>query len=801
MTTISPLDDQGARKKPGKNQFSRPQIGTLVMVAVVLLSGAIVSAWFAGQGTISKIFFQINQIQERPPLWLEVPMVAGGYLLFPTVALFLIVIIVMRLSPQPRPWSRFVVVGILLALTIRYLLWRSLSTLNVSTPLNGVFSMGLFVLELLMLTSSTIQLFLMLRVRDRRREADWLAMDVAEGRFVPTVDIFVPTYNEPVFILQRTVIGCQAIDYPAKTVYLLDDTRRPEVETLAREMGCVYMTRLDNEYAKAGNLNHAIAQTQGDLLVVFDADFVPTTNFLARTVGFFQDLQVALVQTPQTFYNSDPIARNLGLENVLTPEEEVFYRQIQPIRDGAGSVICSGTSFVVRRSALAAAGGFVTDSLSEDYFTGIRLSAQGYRLIYLDEKLSAGLAAENISAHALQRLRWARGTLQAFFIKANPLTIRGLNPLQRLAHLEGLLHWFTSISRVGFVFMPLAYSFLGVIPLRATAAELLYFFLPYYLVQVAVFSWLNYRSRSALLSDIYSLVLCFPLAVTVVQAMLNPFARGFKVTPKGTQSDRFSFNWNLAWPLLLLFVATAISLWVNFGICMIKGVWVSTVPPEVAQQVKGIGLGWIWSSYNLIMIGIALLILLDVPRPSPYEWFDLRRTVRLRVVQDGRERTFCGVTTMISEIGAEVALTQAGFPTLIPLPHLDTQAGTPAEIPAEIPAETQVGLESRAASTLLFQETMPVTLEILENGLMLSAEATQTGFDGEFPTVRLMFESVGLSQQRQLVEMLFCRPGQWKDRYTPGELQSLWLLFRILLRPKVLFDRNAGVSAVSVAQV
>lgn len=152
---------------------------------------------------------------------------------------------------------------------------------------------------------------------------------------------------------------------------------------------------------------------------------------------------------------------------------------------------------------------------------------------------------------------------------------------------------------------------------------------------------------------------------------------------------------------------------------------------------------------------------------------------------------------MISEIGAEVALTQAGFPTLIPLPHLETQAKTQADTQAE----TQVGLESRASSPLLFQETMPVTLEILENGLMLSAEATQTGFDGEFPTVRLMFESVGLSQQRQLVEMLFCRPGQWKNRYTPGELQSLWLLFRILLRPKVLFDRNAGVSAVSVAQV
>ena len=124
----------------------------------------------------------------------------------------------------------------------------------------------------------------------------------------------IPTYNEPLFILKRTVIGCQALNYADKAIYLLDDTNRPEVKALAEELGCEYMARSDHQYAKAGNLNHAIAQTQGSLIVVFDADFVPTTNFLTRTIGFFQDPQVALVQTPQSFYNADPIARNLGLE-------------------------------------------------------------------------------------------------------------------------------------------------------------------------------------------------------------------------------------------------------------------------------------------------------------------------------------------------------------------------------------------------------------------------------------------------------------------------------------------------------
>jgi cellulose synthase (UDP-forming) len=470
------------------------------------------------------------------------------------------------------------------------------------------------------------------------------------------------------------------------------------------------------------------------------------------------------VQTPQSFYNFDPIAQNLGLENILIPEEEVFYRQIQPLRDSAGSVTCAGTSFVVRRSALKTVGGFVTDSLAEDYFTGIRLSAQGYRLVYLDEKLSAGLAADNMADQATQRLRWAQGTLQAFFIEANPLTIRGLGPWQRLAHFDGLLHWFSSISRVGFLIAPLAYSFFGAIPIRANPSEMLYYFLPYYVVQFSVFSWLNYRSISALLSNIYSSVLAFPVAWTVIQVMLNPFSRGFKVTPKGTASDRFSFNWKLALPLIVLFIITAVSLWRNLGMFLLKGAW-QTMPLEAAQEVKGLALGWLWSIYNLIVLAIALLVLLDIPKIDPYPWFDLRRTVRLNIKNHPEENTYLwGITTKISEIGAEIALTKAGLPEIKP------------------------------------GEILPVTLEIMEAKLTLQGIVTQTSLQEEFPTVRVMFEEVNLTQHRSLVKMLFCRPGQWRRSLAPGELQSLWLLFKILFKPRVLFGRKANTSAIAVVK-
>ena len=224
------------KQRVAARQPVRPQLATLIMLGIVLLTGCICAAWFAGEGRIYRIFAQLNQLQQSRPLWLEVPMVAGQYLLAPTVLLLVVALGIMKASPQPRKWSRSIVVSILLVLTGRYIVWRSLATLNLADPLNGVFSLGLFFLEMLMLLSGTLQLGLMLRVRDRRLEADLRSVAVVEAAFTPSVDILIPTYNEPVFILRRTVIGCQALDYANKRIYLLDDTRRPEVQALAADL-------------------------------------------------------------------------------------------------------------------------------------------------------------------------------------------------------------------------------------------------------------------------------------------------------------------------------------------------------------------------------------------------------------------------------------------------------------------------------------------------------------------------------------------------------------------------------------
>ncbi|MEL7034936.1 MAG: glycosyltransferase [Cyanobacteria bacterium J06592_8] len=741
--------------------IGRFHTATLILLAFISLFTVIMAGWFSGEQTISEFFAHIYLHQQNPPFWIQVPEISQKYLFLPTIMLVSIVLAVLKMSPQPKLWSRTLIVAIILALMIRYILWRSLSSLNLSDPLSGTLSLGLILFEVLIWVSSFIRFWLLLKIKDRSQQANQMEINVREGEFTPTVDILIPTYQEPAFILKRTIIGCQALDYSKKKVYLLDDSRRPEIRKLAQELGCHYITRPDHLHAKAGNLNHALPLTDGQLIVVFDADFIPTRNFLTRTIGFFQNPKVALVQTPQSFYNPDPIARNLGLENILPSDEEVFYRHIELFKDGNGSTVCAGTSFVVRRSALEEIGGFVTESISEDYFTGIRLSAQGYELIYLKEKLSAGLAAENIANYFVQRQRWGRGTLQAFFINSNPLTIPNLKLSQRLAHLEGLINWLTVWAYPYFLLMPLGYAFFGILPVQATVEEWLYFFLPYFWVQIMVFRWLNEKSRSAIISEIYQATICFPLSLSVFLAMMNPFKQRFKVTEKGISNQGFKFNWLLGWPLIVLFVATFI------GILRVLGV-LGTVPisSEILEINPNFNIGLPWMICNLFAIGVAILALVDAPKSDLYEKFDLQRIVRLKL----ENKIIWGITTKISEVGAEIQLTH----------ELDRQ--------------------NKLEQFLISNQLLPIQLDIVDEGLKLTGEITETAIVDSRPTLKVQFKQVTLSQHRHLVTMLFCRPGQWKDRQTPGEIRSLFLMLKTFFNPlffaessfqkKCLADKN-----------
>lgn len=716
----------------------------LFLLGTAISFGAIALTRFS-PGNTFPWFSAIAEWHQELTAYFGVPSQNASWIL--CLIVLLVAQVLTRISARPQVWSRLLVVGMLLALVLRYVLWRSLTTLNFASPINGMTSLLLFGMELLMLVGYSVQLFLMVRERDRRREADQYAVAVNAGAFLPSVDVLIPTYNEPSVILRRTVIGCQAMDYPNKQVYLLDDGDREEIQQLAQELGCHYISRPSNRHAKAGNLNYAIARTHSDLIVVFDADFIPTKNFLSRTVGFFQNPSIGMVQTHQCFYNPDPLACNLGIDQAVPHENETFARHYQLIRDGANSASCYGSSFVVRRDVLAEAGGFVTRSVSEDMYTGIRITALGYQIAYLDENLSAGLVPEDVPSHILQRQRWGRGSLQAFFLKENPLTIPGLTWRQRIAYLEGIFQWLNSPIRIVFLLLPIVVTFFGIVPFSGTLHEWIYYFLPLYLVQISTLSWLNHRSSAALALEIYSVATCFPIAATVLKTLFRPFAKGFQVTPKGSSPTDVVFRWKLAAPLIALSVLTLFSfLWQGYYLLNPDTTFIK---PTTLEYFK---LGLLWNGYNLMVLGLAILSLFDIPKLSIYYPLQRCYPVKLQV----GDRWIEGTTNWISEMNTEVTL------------------NSEKESDSLLPGDS-------------------VVLQLPQEGLHLSARIATLQSCSHSIALQLRFEELSPEQHRGLVELLFCTPGQWRRQVAPGELQMLGLLLRSLTRPRVLLKQTRKV--------
>jgi cellulose synthase/poly-beta-1,6-N-acetylglucosamine synthase-like glycosyltransferase len=209
---------------------------------------------------------------------------------------------------------RKLLILVIMAVSLTYLVYRGAFTLNLTTTYAVVASMLLLIAE----AYGVFCVFLYcVQVWDPSEPPQ---MPVLEGR---TVDVFVPTYNEDVMILRATLEACVRMDYPHRT-FLCDDggtaqrlndpdpekarkarERAGELKALCAELGVTYMTREKNEHAKAGNLNSALRVTDGEFLIILDADHVPEPHFITRLIGYFADEKLAYVQTPHAFYNFD----------------------------------------------------------------------------------------------------------------------------------------------------------------------------------------------------------------------------------------------------------------------------------------------------------------------------------------------------------------------------------------------------------------------------------------------------------------------------------------------------------------
>ena len=258
-----------------------------------------------------------------------------------------------------------------------------------------------------------------------------------------SVDVYVCTYDEPTEVVAATLAGCRALTYP-HTTYLLDDGRRPEMEELAELAGARYLTRPDNSHAKAGNINAALPRTEGELVLMLDADHVPMPDALDAMVGYFDDERMALVQSPHDFFNHDSVQHYV----VGRHEQSLFYRVVCPGKDRHGAAYWCGSAALIRRQALLEIGGVATETIAEDFHTTIRLQRHGWKSRYHDEVLVQGLAPHDLDGYLLQRDRWARGNLAVFTLPESPLRARELRPLQRLSYFASLFAYLAPPMRL-----------------------------------------------------------------------------------------------------------------------------------------------------------------------------------------------------------------------------------------------------------------------------------------------------------------------------------------------------------------
>ena len=524
--------------------------------------------------------------------------------LLPDVALPALLVLTLGLLFPARREPRAVVTALLLTglvfLVARYLSWRISETLvpaaGFSWPVIAIWM--IFAIELASWFDASVLLAQLARRTNRSGEADAHEARLRGMRAADLshVDVLIATYDEPIEVLERTIIGALSIDWPQDHlhVHVLDDSKRSWLEVYCWEKGVQYLTRPDNTHAKAGNINAALKRTNSALFLVLDADFIPQRNILYRMAGFFEDAEIGIVQVPHEFFNFDPLQTNLAMRSSLPSDQKMFFREIMRGRDGWDCAFCCGSNSLTRRQAMDDIGGAMpTGSITEDMLLTLAFLRKGYKTRYLCERLAVGLAPESLDAFFVQRSRWAQGALQILYLKEGPLG-PGLSLMQRIMFLP--THWLTqSLMQVTALVLPVAYLLFGFIPMVLNdVSDLFYYQIPAVMASIMVLRRLAPDAYFAIPSTILATLQSFRFLPMLLKTLVKPHGHKFKVTPKGSNAAGQTFDrFTVIMCILLLWGTIA-----GFVIAM----WASASGYATRQTFPIVSL---WSIINgLILAGV-----------------------------------------------------------------------------------------------------------------------------------------------------------------------------------------------------
>lgn len=607
----------------------------------------------------------------------------------------------------------------------RYIYWRVTDTIGFENLLDAVFGFGLVLAELYAFAVLLIGYFQ--TAWPLQRKPVPMPADMASW---PSVDVFVPTYNEPLEVVKQTVFSAMGLDWPVDRlrVYVLDDGKRDEFRDFCAELGVGYITRDNNAHAKAGNINEALKVTEGEYVAIFDCDHIPTRSFLQICMGwFFKDPKLSMMQTPHVFFSPDPFEKNLDTFHAMPNEGELFYGIVQDGNDLWNASFFCGSCAVIKRAPLLEVGGIAVETVTEDAHTALKLNRRGYNTAYLEIPQAAGLATESLSGHVGQRIRWARGMAQICRID-NPMLGPGLQFGQRLCYLNAMLHFFYGLPRLVFLTAPLAYLLFGAHVFQATALMISAYALPHLAHASITNSRIQGRFRYSFWNEVYESVLAWYIMRPVLVAFLNPKLGKFNVTAKGGVVEEAYFDWSIARPYLLLLLANLVGFAVGIG----------RLAFESEVEATTLAINMLWTAYNIILASASLAVASETRQ--------VRGTPRVAATIPASIR-FANGRTLVC---ATEDFSQNGLGLIVP-----AQAAPP------VGSEIEVSLfrDDREAS-------FPASVTFSANGRL-----------------GVQFQDLSLAQQAELAALTFARAdawiATWGNRERDKPLTSLGSVMRV----------------------
>jgi cellulose synthase (UDP-forming) len=610
-------------------------------------------------------------------------------------------------------WARAALVAVSLTMTWNYLLWRITQTLPQSgSSWDLCFGIGFLGAELLTAIGGSVTWILL--SRSSSRSADVAANMPWLVQTQPLVDVLICTYNEEKAILERTIIGAIGMNYSNFRVWVLDDGRRDWLADLCAQKGCHYLTRPDNSHAKAGNINHAVRHLAAlpsppDFIAVLDADFVPFSNFVSRALCLFKDPAAGIVQTPQHFFNPDPIQSNLAITEVFPDEQRFFFDIIMPAKDAWGLAFCCGTSSVIRFSALREIGGFPTDSVTEDFLLTVRLRERGYKTLYLNEKLSVGLAPEGITEYATQRTRWCLGLVQICRGPSGPFRLGNGLPLAfRISLVETFLYWGASfLFRMFCMLAPALFFLFDIRMVQANLSDAVAHFAPMVITQVAITTWLGGGRMLPVIADVYQMLIAPEIITVVAFALMRPHGHKFKVTPKGIHYGGLNIHWRLLFRFLTLASITILGLAKVFAFDH----------SDLMEDGAALNLFWAW--YNLVVLTICCLVCIEQPRRRLDERFTTSEKVLIKFGDQARVFEVKDISASGMRLAGEMA-DPVGSPVTVIMEGVESPAVLARKGANEF-AVSLIGDEAREAMTRrVYSERYGKPLETVDPGRVLA---------------------------------------------------------------------------------